>query len=113
MGRGERGSRRVLRGPPRPPPAPSPVTVVSKGLWSVERAGKGWRFERAVGVDCSSPEPRCIWLSSLRRHAAAPDHRWPPAPRHGRTPPRTDKCRRVRTACRRRCVSRLILGRCV
>ncbi|KAM6312192.1 LOW QUALITY PROTEIN: rho GTPase-activating protein 23 [Podargus strigoides] len=60
--------------------------MVSKGLWSVERAGKGWRFERAVGVDCSSPEPRCIWLSSL--------HRWPPAPRHGHVPPRTDKCRR-------------------
>ncbi|XP_063210714.1 rho GTPase-activating protein 23 isoform X5 [Chroicocephalus ridibundus] len=95
MGGGERGSRRVLRGPPRPPSAPSPVAVVRKGLWSVERAGKGWRLERAVGVDCSSPEPRCIWLSSLRRYAAAPpEHRWPPAPRHGRAPHRTEKCRR-------------------
>ncbi|KAM9267238.1 rho GTPase-activating protein 23 [Morus bassanus] len=93
-GGGEWGSRRVLGVPPRAPPAPSPVAVVRKGLWSVERAGKGWRFERAVGVDCSSPEPRCIWLSSLRRHAAAPEHRWPPAPRPGRVSPRTDKCRR-------------------
>ncbi|XP_074418026.1 rho GTPase-activating protein 23 isoform X1 [Larus michahellis] len=95
MGGGERGSWWVLRGPPRPPSAPSPVAVVRKGLWSVEQAGKGWCLERAVGVDCSSPEPRCIWLSSLRRYAAAPpEHRWPPAPRHGRAPHRTEKCRR-------------------
>ncbi|KAM9214944.1 rho GTPase-activating protein 23 [Leptosomus discolor] len=94
VGGGQRGSRRGLRGTPRPPAAPSPVTVVSKGLWSVERAGKGWRFERAVGVDCSSPEPRCIWLSSLRRYAAAPERCWPPAPRPSRGPPWTDKCRR-------------------
>ncbi|XP_017693385.1 PREDICTED: rho GTPase-activating protein 23 [Lepidothrix coronata] len=76
------------RGPCRPPPAPSP-----KRLWSVERSGKGWRLERPVGVDCSSPEPRCIWLSSLRRHAATPDPRPPPAPRPGRGG-RTDKGRR-------------------
>ncbi|XP_068516745.1 rho GTPase-activating protein 23 isoform X1 [Anas acuta] len=90
-GRGERGSRRALQGPP---PAPSPVAVVSKALWSVERAGKGWRCERAVGVDCSLPEPRCIWLSSLRRHAAAPEPRWPPGPRPRCAPPRTAKGRR-------------------
>ncbi|KAM4884338.1 rho GTPase-activating protein 23 [Sylvia borin] len=70
-----RGSRRGLC---RPPPTPSP-----KRLWSVERSGRGWRLERPVGVDCSSPEPRCIWLSSLRRHAAAPeaDPRPPPGAR--------------------------------
>ncbi|KAM6115050.1 LOW QUALITY PROTEIN: rho GTPase-activating protein 23 [Phoenicopterus ruber ruber] len=85
-GRGEQGSRRVP-GPPRPPLAPNPVAAVSK-VWSVERAGEGWRFERAVGVDCSSPEPRCIWLSSLRRHAAAPERRWPPAPGLAAHPPR-------------------------
>ncbi|KAM6107822.1 rho GTPase-activating protein 23 [Pterocles gutturalis] len=90
----QRGSRRVLRGSPRPPPAPGPWRVVRRGLWSVGRAGEGWRLERAVGVDCSSPEPRCIWLSSLRRHAAARDPRWPPAPRQGRRPPHTDRCRR-------------------
>ncbi|XP_066483041.1 rho GTPase-activating protein 23 [Tiliqua scincoides] len=55
------------RGPPHPPaPSHHGVSVVGKGVWSVARAGKGWRFERAVGVDCSLPEPRCIWLTSLR-----------------------------------------------
>ena len=30
------------------------------------RAGAGgWRWERAVGVDCSAPEPRCLWLPCL------------------------------------------------
>ncbi|XP_042635861.1 rho GTPase-activating protein 23 [Catharus ustulatus] len=73
-------ARGARRGPCRPPPAPSP-----KRLWSVERSGRGWRLERPVGVDCSSPEPRCIWLSSLRRHLAAPDPRPPPGPRGLRT----------------------------
>ncbi|KAM6295396.1 rho GTPase-activating protein 23 [Aegotheles albertisi] len=95
VGGGQRGSRRVRRGPPRPPAAPSAVAVVRRGLWSVERAGKGWRLERAVGVDCSSPEPRCIWLSSLYRHGTGPDHRWAPAPRHGRVPPRAERCHRL------------------
>lgn len=55
------------RGPPRPPAPPHHgISVVGKAVWSVARAGKGWRFERAVGVDCSLPEPRCIWLTSLR-----------------------------------------------
>lgn len=97
---GHHGSGRVLRGAPRPPAAPSPVAVVSRRLWSVERAGKGWRLERAVGVDCSLPEPRCIWLSSLRWHAAGTAPPCPPAPRRGRSSPRTDKCHLVSTACR-------------
>ncbi|KAJ0057919.1 hypothetical protein NL108_004435 [Boleophthalmus pectinirostris] len=25
-----------------------------------------WRFQNAVGVDCSAPEPRCIWVAVLR-----------------------------------------------
>ncbi|XP_069763113.1 rho GTPase-activating protein 23-like isoform X3 [Narcine bancroftii] len=25
-----------------------------------------WNWERPVGIDCSSPEPRCIWLAALR-----------------------------------------------
>ncbi|XP_036394757.1 rho GTPase-activating protein 23-like [Megalops cyprinoides] len=46
-----------------------------EGMWMAERpaaagvpalAGKEWCFENAVGVDCSSPEPRCIWLAVLR-----------------------------------------------
>ncbi|KAK1878024.1 Eukaryotic translation initiation factor 3 subunit F, partial [Dissostichus eleginoides] len=30
-------------------------------------AGSDWSFQNPVGVDCSSPEPRCIWLAVLRR----------------------------------------------
>ncbi|XP_034045436.1 rho GTPase-activating protein 23 isoform X3 [Thalassophryne amazonica] len=29
-------------------------------------AGSSWSFQNPVGVDCSSPEPRCIWLAVLR-----------------------------------------------
>lgn len=59
------------RGTPRPPaPSHHGISVVGKGVWSVARTGKGWRFERAVGVDCSLPEPRCIWLTSLRNDNA-------------------------------------------
>ncbi|KAF3699883.1 Rho GTPase-activating protein 23 Rho-type GTPase-activating protein 23 [Channa argus] len=29
-------------------------------------AGSDWNFQNPVGVDCSSPEPRCIWLAVLR-----------------------------------------------
>ena len=31
-----------------------------------------WSFQNPVGVDCSSPEPRCIWLAVLRGRAASP-----------------------------------------
>ncbi|XP_071060104.1 rho GTPase-activating protein 23 isoform X8 [Pseudochaenichthys georgianus] len=30
-------------------------------------AASDWSFQNPVGVDCSSPEPRCIWLAVLRR----------------------------------------------
>ncbi|XP_018583483.1 rho GTPase-activating protein 23-like isoform X2 [Scleropages formosus] len=30
-----------------------------------------WHFDSPVGVDCSSPEPRCIWLAVLRSAAAS------------------------------------------
>ncbi|XP_045038309.2 rho GTPase-activating protein 23 isoform X4 [Desmodus rotundus] len=62
-------------------------------MWRLERAGaRGWRWERAVGVDCSAPEPRCLWLPYLShsdRHA--PGSRWarlPPGPRDGCSPGR-------------------------
>ena len=32
--------------------------------------GHKWCFQCSVGVDCSDPEPRCIWLAALR--AASP-----------------------------------------
>lgn len=28
--------------------------------------GKEWCFKVSVGVDCSHPEPRCIWLAILK-----------------------------------------------
>lgn len=47
----------------RPPMA---AALVGSAVWRVERAGAGgWRWERAVGVDCSAPEPRCLWLPCL------------------------------------------------
>lgn len=91
-GGGQRGLRRAARAPPA---APNPVSVVSKALWSVERSGRGWGCERAVGVDCSSPEPRCIWLSSVRRCAAGTPPRRPPGAPHGPAAPRTAKGHRV------------------
>lgn len=46
-----------------PPPA---AALVGNAVWRVERAGAaGWRWERAVGVDCRAPEPRCLWLPCL------------------------------------------------
>lgn len=29
-------------------------------------ASRDWSFQNPVGVDCSSPEPRCIWVAVLR-----------------------------------------------
>ncbi|XP_042360826.1 rho GTPase-activating protein 23 isoform X4 [Plectropomus leopardus] len=40
-------------------------------------AGSDWSFQNPVGVDCSSPEPRCIWLAVLR---SATDSVPPPVP---------------------------------
>lgn len=34
-------------------------------------AGSDWSFQNPVGVDCSSPEPRCIWLAVLRSAAGS------------------------------------------
>ncbi|XP_029912813.1 rho GTPase-activating protein 23 isoform X3 [Myripristis murdjan] len=41
-------------------------------------AGSDWCFQNPVGVDCSSPEPRCIWVAVLRG-AAGPEPT-PPTP---------------------------------
>ncbi|XP_051243824.1 rho GTPase-activating protein 23 isoform X3 [Dicentrarchus labrax] len=41
-------------------------------------AGSDWSFQNPVGVDCSSPEPRCIWLAVLRGATGSVS---PPAPR--------------------------------
>ncbi|XP_039372464.1 rho GTPase-activating protein 23 isoform X3 [Mauremys reevesii] len=76
VGSGDRAPHRGLRGPRRPLAAPRNMSVVGKALWSVERAGNGRRFEQPIGVDCSSPEPRCIWLSSLQNDNADLEHRW-------------------------------------
>ncbi|XP_054614744.1 rho GTPase-activating protein 23 isoform X3 [Dunckerocampus dactyliophorus] len=35
-------------------------------------AGSDWSFQNPVGVDCSSPEPRCIWLAVLRGTTGPP-----------------------------------------
>lgn len=68
-----RGGGRVLG----PPPA---AALVGSAVWRVERAGaRGWRWERAVGVDCSAPEPRCLWLPCL-----AHSDRRAPGPRRAR-----------------------------
>ncbi|XP_067869671.1 rho GTPase-activating protein 23-like isoform X2 [Heterodontus francisci] len=36
---------------------------------------KQWNWERPVGIDCSSPEPRCIWLAALRNVTSEVDCR--------------------------------------
>ncbi|KAM8723423.1 rho GTPase-activating protein 23 isoform 7-T7 [Acanthopagrus schlegelii] len=44
------------------PHAPMPAAM----LPCPAPAGSDWSFQNPVGVDCSSPEPRCIWLAVLR-----------------------------------------------
>eukprot|EP00066_Takifugu_rubripes_P013231 XP_011602497.1 PREDICTED: rho GTPase-activating protein 23 isoform X3 [Takifugu rubripes] len=44
------------------PHAPMPAAM----LPCPAPAGADWSFQNPVGVDCSSPEPRCIWLAVLR-----------------------------------------------
>ncbi|XP_019338114.1 rho GTPase-activating protein 23 isoform X2 [Alligator mississippiensis] len=94
-GGGDRASRGRQWGPPRPCAAPK---MVGKALWSVERAKKGWCFERAIGVDCSSPEPCCIWLTTLRTDNVDLERRWPRAGaavtrQKCRSRPCVEKCR--------------------
>ncbi|XP_029363760.1 rho GTPase-activating protein 23 isoform X4 [Echeneis naucrates] len=46
-------------------------------------AGSDWSFQNPVGVDCSSPEPRCIWLAVLRGTTGpVPPPPPPPSPLH-------------------------------
>lgn len=42
-------------------------------------AGSDWSFQNPVGVDCSSPEPRCIWLAVLRSATGSVSPSMPPA----------------------------------
>lgn len=77
--RGEAVGSRTVRPTPEARPAaewgrggrrargPLPATaLVGSTVWRVEHAGaRDWRWERAVGVDCSAPEPRCLWLPYL------------------------------------------------
>ncbi|XP_062422273.1 rho GTPase-activating protein 23 isoform X4 [Pungitius pungitius] len=42
-------------------------------------AGPDWSFQNPVGVDCSSPEPRCIWLAVLRGATGSARPAAPPA----------------------------------
>ncbi|KAG7276532.1 hypothetical protein CRUP_014273 [Coryphaenoides rupestris] len=48
-----------------PRPAPTPAVPAAA-------APTNWSFQNPVGVDCSAPEPRCIWLAVLRGIAASP-----------------------------------------
>ncbi|XP_041634473.1 rho GTPase-activating protein 23 isoform X3 [Cheilinus undulatus] len=49
-------------GEQRKPRAPMPAAM----LPCPAPAGSDWSFQNPVGVDCSAPEPRCIWLAVLR-----------------------------------------------
>jgi len=49
-----------------PRPAPTPAVPAPAA------APTDWSFQNAVGVDCSAPEPRCIWLAVLRGIGASP-----------------------------------------
>ncbi|XP_051904312.1 rho GTPase-activating protein 23 isoform X5 [Hippocampus zosterae] len=43
-----------------------PVPMPAAMLPCPSPAGFNWSFQNPVGVDCSSPEPRCIWVAVLR-----------------------------------------------
>lgn len=76
-----RPGTRPGRGGDRSPGPPLAPALVGSAVWRVERAGaEGWRWERAVGVDCSAPEPRCLWLPYLGHR----DRCVPPGPRRAR-----------------------------
>ncbi|XP_047427635.1 rho GTPase-activating protein 23 isoform X4 [Mugil cephalus] len=60
-------------------------------------AGPDWSFQNPVGVDCSSPEPRCIWLAVLRGTAGPLS---PPAP-HGMPTGRSQSFQQPRAKGRR------------
>lgn len=78
-----RPSARWGRGGGRAPGPPPAAALVGSAVWRVERAGAGgWRWERAVGVDCSAPEPRCLWLPCLGH-----SDRRAPGPRPARVSP--------------------------
>ncbi|KAK2500846.1 hypothetical protein MC885_001297 [Smutsia gigantea] len=95
--------RRPRAPAPRPAPgSPPAAALVGSAVWRVKRAGAaGWRWERAVGVDCSAPEPRCLWLPCLGhsdRRASGPRRaRLPLGPRDGCSPGRPLPWRGPRT----------------
>ncbi|KAM9784648.1 rho GTPase-activating protein 23-like isoform 2-T2 [Syngnathus typhle] len=49
-------------------PVPMPAAMLPRPV----PAGSDWSFQNPVGVDCSSPEPRCIWVAVLRGVAGPP-----------------------------------------
>ncbi|KAM3863613.1 rho GTPase-activating protein 23 [Diretmus argenteus] len=57
------------------PRAPMPAAMLPCPAPAVS----DWCFQNPVGVDCSSPEPRCIWLAVLRGAASPAPTPPPPA----------------------------------
>ncbi|KAK0153500.1 Rho GTPase-activating protein 23 [Merluccius polli] len=73
--------------------------------WSPAPRGQTWCFQCSVGVDCSDPEPRCVWLAVLR--AAPPPGRLSPraSPPSSPVPPASPRRRGPRRLFRRRPLS--------